>query len=171
MRPMRRLAPLLALPLVLAGGAVAMGGVTSAATCRAGVHKFDKHALARTFCGPARAKVVLAPGKTVAFKPGNCQKDSKYLTINLGTIVLGSTHKKRPEYFGITVGRPPGSSGGKSARHDGTYHDAVIAFVHNNKDYGLRDTTLTLTHNRTRGTFSGAPFSGQGTISGSFRCK
>jgi hypothetical protein len=157
--------------MILLGLAVAVGSAGPAAgakKCKPGVHKFDGSTKARTFCGPASAKAVLAPGKTAKFKRGNCETGKKYLTINLGTIVLGETHKKLPEYFGITVGQTP--AGGTPAPKDGTYDDAVVAFVHGNKRYGLGNASVTLTNKRTRGSFTGE-LTGGGTVSGTFRCK
>lgn len=147
----------------LAGSA----GSAEGAKCKAGVHKFGS-VQARTFCGPGSATATVG-GKTFAFKGGNCVKTKKYLTINLGTIVLGQTSKKRPEYFGITVGKTP--LGGTPAPKDGTYSGDAVAFVHLNKGYGVGGSSVTLTNGRTRGTFTGKTFSGQIPVSGSFRCK
>lgn len=164
---MRR-APLILLSATLAAGAIAgaAGTAEGAKKCKPGVHKFDGSTKARTFCGPARATADL--GQTVKFKPGSCEKTKKYVTVNIGTIVLGSTKKKRPEYFGLTVGETP--AGGKPAPKDGTYDDATVSFVHKNKGYALGNATVTLTNNRTRGTFTGTIFGQQGETTGSFRC-
>jgi hypothetical protein len=151
----------------LAMGVVgATAGGASAAKCKAGLHSFGS-AQARTFCGPGSAQLTLA-GKKVSFKGGNCVVAKKYVTINLGTIVLGNTSKPRPEYFGLTVGRTP--AGGKPAPSDGTYTGAVIAFEHLHKGYALGHSSVTLTNKRTRGTFTGT-LPGGGIVAGSFRCK
>jgi hypothetical protein len=168
---MRRRAPLILLSAALAAGAIAgaAGPAAGAKKCKAGVHKFDGSTKARTFCGPASAKVVLQPGQApVKFKPGECEIHKQYVTINLGTIVLGDTNKKRPEYFGLTVGKTP--AGGKPAPKDGTYDHPTISFEHNNHGTGLGNATVTLTNKRTRGTFQGTPFGKQGAVTGSFRC-
>jgi hypothetical protein len=167
---MKRLALITAAAAVAALAGVA-GPASGAGKCKPGVHKFDGSTKARTFCGPASAKVTLLPGQSpIKFKPGECEIHKKYVTINLGTIVLGPTNKKKPEYFGLTVGRTP--AGGKPAPKDGTYdQDVVISFEHKNKGHALGNASVTLTHNRTRGTFQGTPFGQQGAVTGSFRCK
>jgi hypothetical protein len=150
-----------------AGGlALAAAPVASAKTCHPGVHPFGS-AQARTFCGKAVAHVSL-PGQSATLKGGNCQKTSKYFTINLGTIVLAQKVPNRPDYFGITVGRTP-LLGGTPAGHDGTYTGGAVAFVIKHKSYGVRDAVVTLTGNRTMGSFTGTLFSG-GQASGTFSC-
>jgi hypothetical protein len=169
MAPMRRRAPFLLLSATLLMGAVAgtAGPAAGAKKCKPGVHKFDGPTKARKFCGPARATVEL--GQPVKFKPGECKRTKKYVSVNIGTIVLGPTDKKKPEYFGLNVGETP--AGGTPAPKDGTYDDATISFQHNNKGYALGNATVTLTNKRTRGTFSGTLVGQQGEITGSFRCK
>ena len=146
--------------IVLAGA-----GGASAATCHAGVHPYGS-GQARTFCGNASAKVSV-PGVTATIKGGNCQKTSKYFTINIGTVVLSGNPPKRPDYFGITVGQTP--LGGKPAGHDGTYTGGAVSFVTKNKRYALINAVVTLTGNRTKGSFSGMLFGG-GAASGTFSC-
>ena len=166
---MTRRTPVFLLTAALAAGAVAgaAGPAAGAKKCKEGVHKFDGSTKARTFCGPARSVVSL--GKLVKFKPGECEKTKKYVTVNIGTIVLGPTHKKRPEYFGLTVGETP--AGGTPAPKDGTYDHATISFVHKNKGHALGNASVTLTNKRTRGTFQGTIVGQQGVVTGSFRCK
>jgi hypothetical protein len=135
--------------------------------CKPGVHTFSGSTKARTFCGPARATAVVG-AKKFAFKGGACDKTKKYVTVNIGTVVLGSTSKPRPEYFGITVGQTPG--GGKPAPKDGTYDDAVVTFVHKHKGYPVGNASVTLKNGRTRGTFTGE-LPGGGAVTGTFRCK
>ena len=148
--------------IVLAGA-----GGASAATCHAGVHPYAG-GQARTFCGKASAKVSV-PGVTATIKGGSCQKTSKYFTINIGTIVLTGNPPKRPDYFGITVGRTPLGGGGAPAGHDGTYTGGAVAFVIKNKRSALMNAVVKLAGNRTKGSFSGALFGG-GTASGTFSC-
>jgi hypothetical protein len=168
---MTRRTPVLLLTAALTAGAVAGLAVpaSGAKKCNEGVHKFDGSTKARTFCGPATSKVELFPGNTVKFKQGQCEKHKKYVTVNIGTIVLGPTHKKRPDYFGLNVGETP--AGGTPAPKDGTYDGATISFVHKNKSESLGNATVTLTNKRTRGTFQGTPIGQQGVVTGSFRCK
>lgn len=139
----------------------------AAAACKPGTHKFGG-TQAQTFCGPARASLTMA-GKHVSFKQGSCKRTSDYFTINIGTIVLGDTTKKRPAYFGITVGKTVG--GGSPANHDGTYtKDLTISFVTGGHSYALIHATLTLAGHRTKGTFTGGLLAGGGDVSGSFHC-
>jgi hypothetical protein len=107
-------------------------------------------------------------GKTHTFKAGECQKTSKYFTINIGTVVLASNAPNKPDYFGITVGSVPGG-GGKPAGTDGKYTGGTVTFVVAHKTYGVGGSTVTLTGNRTKGTFTGLLFGG-GPVSGSFAC-
>jgi hypothetical protein len=172
MGSMRRRAPLalLSLALIAAGGVVGGAGPAAGAKkCKPGVHGFDGSTKARTFCGPATAKVELAPGSLISYRRGSCKKTTKYVTVNIGTTVLGQTTKKKPEYFGLTVGRT--AAGGKPAPEDGTYDGATISFVHKNKTYALGQSSVVLTNNRTRGAFAGTIPGQQGQIVGSFRCK
>jgi hypothetical protein len=136
--------------------------------CKPGVHTFSGSTKARTFCGPARATLVVG-GTTFKFKGGNCQRGKKYLTINIGTVVLGSTSKPRPEYFGITVGKT--QAGGTPAPKDGTYDDAVIAVVHKHKGYSIGNSSVTLQGGRTKGTLTGQLAGSGDAVTGSFRCK
>lgn len=153
---------------------VAAWFATSAATasrmgCTAGVVSFGG-VQARVFCGAAKATVKIG-GKTLSFKGGNCERTSKYLTVNVGTVVLGTTTKKKPDYFGLDVGAYPGSTA-KPAGHDGSYTGGVLAIVSGGKSYLLRGDTakFTLSGGRTKGTFSAAGLLGSGAATGSFSC-
>ena len=142
------------------------GGVTSLAKCKPGVHSFGG-TKARTFCGPATSRVNL-PGNSAHYTQGKCKRRKKYVTVNIGTIVLGETNKRKPEYFGITVGKTP--AGGKPAPKDGNYGDPTIAFVHDNVRYSLIHAEITLTHHRTQGHFTGQLSSSKITVTGDYRC-
>jgi hypothetical protein len=76
-------------------------------------------AQARVFCGPATATVHVG-GKTLAFKGGSCVRLPKYVSVNIGIVVLGQTNEKTPDYFGLDVGRLPGGNA-KPAASDGSY--------------------------------------------------
>jgi hypothetical protein len=149
---------------IVAGTALATPVRTS---CTAGVHPFGD-VNARTFCGPARATLSLA-GKTIRFSGGNCERGTAYLAINIGTVVLGTTTKPKPEYFGILVGKAP-IVGGTAAAHDGTYKPQAFAFVHAHKGYAIFQSSVTLAGGRTRGTFSGKPLGSNAVVRGSFHC-
>jgi hypothetical protein len=101
-----------------------------AVACTAGVHPYGG-ANARTFCGPAKATVVIA-GKTIHFAGGNCERGPAYLSLNIGTVVLGTSTKPKPEYFGLLVGRAP-IVGGTPATHDGTFTPEALAADHTGK--------------------------------------
>ena len=125
---------------------------------------------ARTFCGSAKATVHI-DGKTLSFKGGSCERTSKYLSLQIGTVLLGQTKKKKPDYFGINVGAYPGSTT-KPAAKDGKYVGAVIAIDYKGKGYLLRGDTakVTLAGGRTRGSFTATVLFGSGSGSGTFSC-
>jgi hypothetical protein len=146
--------------------AAAVGGA-AVTTCKAGPTTFGG-AKALVFCGSASAKVS-AGGKTFATKGGSCTKTSGSLTVNIGEIVLGSSSKPKPDYFGLTVGREAVGVG-PAAGKDGVYHGAVVALVHAGKGYALRgNATVTLTGGRSHGTFKASSLDG-GNVTGSFAC-
>ncbi len=151
-----------AVALVWAGS-----GTAISTGCKAGVTTYGG-ATARVFCGPATA-TVHAGGKTFTIRQGSCEKGPKYLSINIGEVILGTSSKPKPDYFGLDIGKLP-YVGGVAVTKDGTYHSAVVAVAHAGKGYSLRaQAKVTLTHNRTRGTFSGTLLTG-GVATGSFRC-
>jgi hypothetical protein len=156
--PSRRLllAVLVAAPLALPAGA--------SARCRAGVHSFGS-VQARTFCGPASVAATIA-GARVTLKGGQCDRTKDDFSINIGTVVLGTTARRKPDYFGITVGRTLGT---KAAGKDGVYPNAAIALDFANKGYAVLHSALTLRSGRSRGTFAGRTLEGK-TVSGTFRC-
>lgn len=148
--------------LVLAG----TGSATNAG-CKAGTTTFAGSP-ARVFCGAATATVRVG-AKTFTFRNGSCETTSDYLTVNLGTIVIGSPSKQRPEYFGLTVGRLP-LGDGKPAGKDGTYSGAVISAVHVGQSLAIDRARVTLTGGRTRGAFTGQLVLSATKVSGSFTC-
>src|SRR3954471_6614678 len=142
------------------------GGAASAG-CKAGVTKYGG-ATARVFCGPATA-TVHARGKTFTIRQGSCEKRAKYLSINIGEVVIGTSSKTKPEYFGLSIGKLP-FVGGTPVSRDGTYRSGVVALDHAGKGYALRaQAKVTLTNGRTRGTFSATQLTG-GVVTGSFKC-
>lgn len=162
---MLRSARILTLSLALVVALLAVGPSAASARCKAGVHPFGK-LTARTFCGPATAKVTV-DGVTTSYKGGRCTRTGTYLTINIGTAVLGQTKKKRPPYFGITVGKP---ASGTPAPTDGTYTGAAVAFVITGASHALLGSSVTLAAHRTKGTFSGSLIGPDTPVTGSFRC-
>ena len=129
---------------LLALSALALAAATTAlaapakTTCTAGMTSVGG-VPARTFCGPAKATVHIA-GKTLSFKGGSCERTSKYLSLQIGTVILGQAKKKKPDYFGIDVGAYPGSTS-KAATKDGKYVGAVIAIDYHGTGYLLRGDT------------------------------
>jgi hypothetical protein len=158
------------LAVALAGAAAMMWAASGGAAhlgCTAGVTKYDG-ATARVFCGPATA-TVHARGKTFTIRQGSCEKGAKYLSINIGEVVIGTSSKSKPEYFGLSIGKLP-FLGGTPVSRDGTYRSGVIALDHAGKGYALRaQAKVTLTNGRTRGTFSATQLTG-GVVTGSFKC-
>jgi hypothetical protein len=155
--------------LVVAGNAAAGRLGVSSSACKAGVTTFGG-AQARVFCGSAKATVTLA-GKTVHFTEGTCQRTSQFLSVNIGTVVLGQTSKKQPDYFGLDVGKTPGSTS-KPAAADGHYTGGTVAIVSGGTSYLVRGNTvkITLTGGRTKCTISGSLLIPSGSVSGSFSC-
>lgn len=136
------------------------------AACTAGVHPFGGTS-ARTFCGPAKATLVVS-GVTIRFAGGSCERGAQYVALNIGTIVLGTTTKPKPEYFGLLVGKTA-LTGGTPAAHDGTFTAQAVSAHHANKGYAILSSRVKLTDNRARGTFTGRMLGG-GNVHGSFRC-
>ena len=101
-------AALLALCLAASTVAVAAPTASSRTSCTPGVTSVGG-VQARVFCGPAKAKIHVN-GKTLSFGGGDCERTSKYVSVNIGTVVLGQTTKKKPDYFGLDVGQIPGST-------------------------------------------------------------
>jgi choline dehydrogenase-like flavoprotein len=164
----RRTLPL-ALLLALAGAGSLHASVGSA-QCTAGPTTVGGQS-ARAFCGPAKAKVEFG-SRTFAFSQGSCLKTSKYVAVNIGTVVLGQTKAKKPDYFGLSVGSFAGA--GKAAGGDGKYAGGVVALEFGGKGYLVDGRTLktTLTHGRSRGTFTATSLliSPAVKVSGSFSC-
>jgi hypothetical protein len=82
-------------------------------------------------------------------------------------VVLGTSTRPKPEYFGLLVGRAP-IVGGTPAPHDGTYTAAALAADHEGKGYAMTQAKVRLAGNRTRGSFVAKVFGG--SAHGSFHC-
>ena len=154
-------------------GVLGVVGVASApaaqqrSACTAGVHKFGD-VQARTFCGPAKATVVFG-GKTIGFSGGVCERGPAYVAVNIGTVVLGQTKKRKPEYFGLIVGKAP-IIGGTPASRDGTYKAQAVTFAHAGKGVAVFSGMVTLAGGRKRGTFTGKTFGDNKPVKGTFTC-
>jgi hypothetical protein len=123
------------------------------------------------FCGPAKA-IVKVGGKTYSLSGGSCTKTSKYVNVNIGTLVL-SGPKEKYSYFGLLVGQYPGAlPGAKAAPKDGTYAGGLVSLVWKGKSYSAdTNVKITLKKNRTSGTFSGVGhFTPNLKVSGTFTC-
>jgi hypothetical protein len=155
----------LGLLLILALAALPTSGADASA-CHAGVHAYGT-AQIRTFCGPASVTLIIA-GKQVKLSGGTCTRTSQYLSVNIGSALLGTTKKAPPNYFGLDVGKTPG--GGTPAPTDGTYPAFALAFASGGKSDSSTDASVTLTNGRRRGTFTGTRLLSSGTVSGSFNC-
>jgi hypothetical protein len=153
---------------VLGFGAAA--GATAAparGVCTAGVHSFGG-VNARTFCGPATATLVVG-GRALRFRGGSCERGPQYVAVNIGTVVLGTTTKPKPDYFGLLVGKAP-IVGGAPAAHDGTFKAQAVSAHHGAKGYAITSALVTLAGRRTRGTFTGRVFGSNAPVHGTFRC-
>jgi hypothetical protein len=151
-----------------AGRGLASSRATVGATaCKAGVRKLNG-VPARTFCGPATARV-LAGATTFVFTGGNCVTTAKYVSVNIGTVVLGQTTHRQPNYFGLDIGRIPGSSSPPAGK-DGTYRSGTVLTIEfAGKSYDVLTGVAVLKGHRTRGTVKGKTFSGR-ALTGTFHC-
>ena len=143
----------------------AVADASAKPACHEGVHAFGS-AKARTFCGPAQATVKV-DGRSFTLKGGACDAGSGFLTINLGTIVIGKTSRTKPDYFGITVGDV---AGGEPAAGDGVYTDGVVSYVRKHRSASLSQASVTLKGKRTRGSFSGTLVPSGKPVTGTFHC-
>jgi hypothetical protein len=123
----------------------------------------------RSFCGPAGVTVKLA-GATITLRQGSCDRASSYIAVNIGVFSTATASKSRPDYFGLDVGRVPGSSTPPAAT-DGTYRSGVVmTLVYGGKAYSvIAGATATLSANRTRGSVTGPTLTKQ-PMSASFHC-
>jgi hypothetical protein len=153
----------------LAVAAVGAGGGDAGrpAACKAGIHKLGG-ATVQTFCGPATARVAVG-GRTFLFAQGNCVKSPTYVSVNIGTVVLGRTKGSQPNYFGLDIGRIPGS-GAPPASKDGTYRKGtVLTLEYRGRSYDVLAGVAKLQGRRSHGTVAGQAFSGQ-RVTGTFHC-
>jgi hypothetical protein len=153
--------------------ALAAGSRTSgASSCQPGA-KTVSGAIETTYCGSAKA--TLHAGATDTFSQGQCFTQAQNLTVNIGTTVVAtnaSALSKLPKlpYFGLDVGRSAALTTAKPAPRDGTYQGGLLVVNYNGANYFVSGTlTVTLTHNRTAGSFSGTTGKGQ-HLSGTFSC-
>jgi hypothetical protein len=150
-------------------GARAAVGQRAASGCTPGIIKYGGVS-ARVFCGPAKATVKYH-GMLWKFTNGSCERGSTYLAVNVGTVVLGKSSKPNPDYFGMDVGKFPGSTNPPASK-DGTYTGGVLAILHGAKPplVDARKLKVTLSGGRTKGTFTAPVLFGSGTLTGSFSC-
>lgn len=158
--------------LLVAAAALATAGGASSRQAGCTAHTFTSgDSSGMVFCGPAKATVKVA-GKTSALSGGLCTKTSKYVNVNIGTLVLNGP-KKKYSYFGLLVGQYPGAAAGaKASPKDGTFSGGLISLVWKGKSYSAdTNVKITLKKNRTAGTFSGVGhFTPNIKVSGSFSC-
>ena len=139
--------------------------------CTAGV-KTVGGATERTFCGPAKATIKVG-SKSFTIVQGTCTATSAYLSVNIGTVVPGRTTKNKPNYFGLDVGRVPGTNS-PPAGSDGTYTKGVIlSAVYGGQSFAvdsdMSSTKALLSGGRKRGTVTGTTLTGQ-KLTASFHC-
>jgi hypothetical protein len=154
------------LGLVLAAVALLAMPGAAAAKCKPGTHKYGT-GQARTFCGKASVTITMGAQKTT-LKGGNCVRTKGGFTLNIGTILLGVDSPNRPNYFGITAGKPAFA---KPAPKDGTYTgNVVVSFVIKHKRGSLVMPTITLKSGRSKGSFNGKVLQGGSAAAGTFSC-
>ena len=100
-----------------AGGSCDLAREPFADACKAGVRKLNGVS-AHDVLRPATATVHARPAGRSGFAQGNCVKTADYVSINIGTVMLGQSARRQPNYFGLDIGRIPGS-GSPPARKDG----------------------------------------------------
>jgi hypothetical protein len=126
------------------------------------------------YCGPAKA-TPKADNVTTNFSPGECVTTSKSLSVLIGTAVITTNPADieklpHPPLFSITVGRSAATPKTQPAPTDGTYTQATLVAIHGAaNDYSDELVTVTLTHNRTAGSFTGSAAFGK-SLSGTFSC-
>jgi hypothetical protein len=154
--------------LILGAGLVSAAGVNAGATaCKAGVRKVAGVS-EETFCGPATATVHLG-GQTFSFSQGNCVKTNDYVSVNIGTVTLAQNARHQPNYFGLDIGKIPGS-GSPPAHKDGSYRKGtVLTLEYANTSYDVLSGVATLKGNRSRGTVRGNTVAGE-LLTGTFDC-
>jgi hypothetical protein len=154
--------------LVLGAGLASPARVDAGAhACKAGVRKVAGVS-EETFCGPATATVHVG-GKTLRFSQGNCVKTNDYVSVNIGTVTLAQSAAHQPNYFGLDIGKIPGS-GSPPARKDGSYRSGtVLALEYANTSYDVLSGVATLKGNRSRGTVRGKTVTGL-LLTGTFSC-
>jgi hypothetical protein len=163
-----------ALTAVLAvggGTALARGHAIATAACTPSTRTVGG-LTEKTFCGRAKATIKVG-GKTFTLKQGACVSTSAYLTVNIGTFVHGHTTKPKPDYFGLDVGRVPGTTAPPAGK-DGTYTKGVSLAVNHGAasylvDSDMAKATATLAGSRSHGTVTGTTVTGQ-TLTASFHC-
>ena len=149
------------------------GGAKKAASgTGCGVH--EKNGVqTRTFCGKATATLTMGD-ESVTFPAGECETTPTYVSVNIGTVVLGTGEgatalKAATAYFGMNIGRTPGDDASKpAADKDGSY---PVSFAAN--DHGRPVTVVAgmavLTANRTKGTLTGTALDNR-PVTGRFSC-
>ena len=106
---------------------------------------------------------------TLVFTEGSCVKTAKYVSVNIGTVVLGRTTHRQPNYFGLDIGRIPGSRSPPAGK-DGTYRSGTVLTVeYGGRSYDVLSGVATLQGHRSHGTIKGKAFSGQ-ALTGTFHC-
>jgi hypothetical protein len=160
-----------ALSALAAGTALAQGAATRASACTPSVRTVGG-VQEKVFCGKAKATVKVG-GKSFTISKGACIATPKYLTVNIGTLVLGHTTKPKADYFGLDVGRLP-KTNTPTAGKDGTYTKTIFLAVNHGGVRYVVDTdfasgSVTLSGGRTRGTATGTTITGQ-VLTASFHC-
>jgi hypothetical protein len=149
--------------LVTIAAVVASPGA-AAADAACGPHQL-RGATVRTFCGSARATVVVA-GKTIRIRGGACEivnaSGITAYTVNAGTYTIPRA-KPRATSF---------SAAGSELKPGGPYTGWLVNFQTPGRQWTLRPTTtkVTIGAKGRSGTFSGTLYEGGKTAKGSWSC-
>ncbi|MBC7644840.1 MAG: hypothetical protein H7123_06920 [Thermoleophilia bacterium] len=130
-------------------------------------------------CGNGQASITFA-GSTYTINGGNCQKDASYLAANMGNTVVDTSasakQRAKIDYLGVLVGRSPAAGAdAEPAGKDGTYTtDLALTAAVGGKIHLLTNAKLTLSGNRSKGTFEGTDLQpgeeAGGKLTGTFDC-
>jgi hypothetical protein len=149
------------------------GAHSAAAPCKPGPKTVGSF-YETIYCGPAKATLKVS-STTLNFSPGECVTTAKSVSVLIGTAVITTNPADieklpHPPLFSITVGRSGATPTAQPAPTDGTYTKATLVAIHGAaNDYSDEMVTVTLTHNRTAGSFSGSAAFGK-SLSGTFTC-
>ena len=150
--------------VVLAAGAAAFAVWVAPSAGTPGACKPGQRTVGGTtivvHCGPAKATVKVG-GKTYQIFGGTCgwKPSAALYMVDVGIQSLNSK-QPRARYLGVR----------SSHRRGGTYTNVAVAFQVNRTGYTLGRSTVTISRDLERGSFSGDLLFGVGSAKGSWTC-